>query len=61
MNAVKKLQGLAYLVSVERNGRLNKFTFKRGGEVFQIETMGLMSDDINEWKEKLFGENNEKS
>lgn len=43
---------LATLVSIERKGRMNLFTFKRNGEVFTIETMGLLSDDIAAWRKK---------
>lgn len=42
----------ATLVSIERKGRMNLFTFKRDGEVFTIETMGLLSDNIAAWRKK---------
>lgn len=43
----------AYLVSMERAGRVNKFTFVRNGQQYTIETMGLLSDDIREWQAAL--------
>lgn len=42
-----------FLTSIEREGRLNKFTFMRNGERHMIETMGLLSDDLPDWKGKL--------
>lgn len=47
------LKKRAVLIGIERSGRTNKFTFVRGAEVHQIETMGLISDDLPKWKEKL--------
>lgn len=38
------------LVAITRNGRMNVFTFERNGEHFEIETMGMLSDDIAGWK-----------
>lgn len=38
------------LVAIDRDGRVLRFTFERNGEHFQIETMGMMSDDIEGWK-----------
>jgi hypothetical protein len=49
------LQQHAYLISIERTGRVNQFTFMRGDQVHQIETMGLISDDLPGWKRKLLG------
>lgn len=43
----------AFLISVEREGRTNKFMFKRGEELYVVETMGLIGDNLKEWKEKL--------
>ncbi len=51
--ALESAQKHAYLVDIERAGRLNKFTFARDGKVYVIESMGLLSDDLREWKEKL--------
>jgi hypothetical protein len=42
------------LLSIHRNGRLNVFTFARGDQVFTVETMGLLSDNPDEWR-KLAG------
>jgi hypothetical protein len=40
------------LIDIQRNGRSNFFTFCRGNETFTIETMGLLSDDIAEWRKQ---------
>jgi hypothetical protein len=50
---LEKLQEVSMLTGIERKGRENLFTFLRGGEVIQIKTMGLMSDNMPEWKAKL--------
>lgn len=46
-------QGYAYLVGIERSGRVNRFIFRKNGTIVEIETMGLLSDNINEWKKIL--------
>lgn len=38
------------LISITRNGRMNVFTFARGETNFKIETMGLLSDNTDEWR-----------
>lgn len=38
------------LLSIHRNGRLNVFTFARGDQIFTVETMGLLSDNPDEWR-----------
>jgi len=43
----------AYLVGIEREGRTNKFIFMRNGKLIQIETIGMISDDLPEWKKQL--------
>lgn len=50
--AIEALQNACKLVSIERNGRLNIFTFERNGEFFKIETMGMLSDDFDGWKSR---------
>lgn len=50
---VKELSNKAFLVSIERKGRENIFTFLRNGKLFEIRTMGLISDNIPQWKERL--------
>lgn len=52
-----KVQGVSHnflhacrLLSIHRNGRVNLFTFSRSDEIFTIETMGLLSDDPDEWR-----------
>lgn len=44
------LNRLNTLVDIRRIGRCNTFVFSNG---YKIETMGLLSDDIHEWREKL--------
>lgn len=39
------------LIGIERVGRVNKFTFRKAGKPFTIETYGTIADNINEWKE----------
>lgn len=51
---LEKLRDRPFLIGIERVGRVNKFTFSRGeGEPYVVETMGLLSDNLPEWKEKL--------
>lgn len=40
------------LIAIYRNGRLNVFTFARGDTNFTIETMGLLSDTPQTWREQ---------
>lgn len=40
------------LLAIHRNGRLNVFTFARNDDVFSIETMGLLSDNVEEWRKQ---------
>lgn len=51
--AGQELAKHAILVGIERNGRSNIFKFMKGEEVFQIETMGLLSDDVAQWRKDL--------
>lgn len=55
IEANEALQSRSFLFSIEREGRTNKFTFIRNGKFHQIETMGLLSDDVPGWKEALLG------
>jgi hypothetical protein len=50
---LEKLKKRPFLIGIERVGRVNKFTFSRDGENYVVETMGLLSDNLPEWKEKL--------
>lgn len=43
----------AVLISITKNGRMNKFTFVRNGQMTVIETYGSWDDDPDEWREKL--------
>ncbi|QWY83200.1 hypothetical protein [Rhizobium phage RHph_X2_24] len=51
--AEKLLDDCTKLIAIERDGRVNKFTFIRNGQQLTIETMGLLSDDVNRWKKEL--------
>lgn len=53
LKTLEELKTRPYLIGIERSGRLNKFTFCRGEELYVVETMGLISDPVKEWKEKL--------
>lgn len=48
--AIKKR---AFLFAIERDGRLNKFTFIRDGLFVTIETMGMLGDNVPGWKREL--------
>lgn len=50
---LEKLRDRPFVIGIERSGRENIFTFARGSETYQVRTMGLLSDDLPEWKEKL--------
>ena len=43
----------AALVSIRRDGRMNKFTFVRNGELTVIETFGSWDDDPDRWRKIL--------
>jgi len=51
--SVERIKDLPVLVSLERNGRVNKFIFARGEKMICIETMGLISDDFGQWRKDL--------
>lgn len=51
--ANEALSKRAFIIGIDRQQRMNKFTFMRNGEVYQIETMGLISDDLPGWKKAL--------
>lgn len=53
LNSLEELKQKTMLIGIEREGRLNKFTFVRNGTVHQIETYSTMGDDLPGWKEKL--------
>jgi len=48
-----ELKDRAYLIKIERKGRENIFIFSRNNKLYQIKTMGMISDNLPEWKEKL--------
>lgn len=43
----------AALISITRNGRMNRFMFVRNGQLLTIETMGTWDDDVDGWKKQL--------
>lgn len=51
--AVEDMKKFSYLIGLERVGRVNKFKFARGDKMFEIETMGLIGDNLPQWKEDL--------
>lgn len=53
VEANEKLSQRPFLISIRRAGRSNTFVFARNGELIQIETMGLISDDVEQWKKDL--------
>lgn len=53
IKAADAMHDNAFLISIEREGRLNKFTFARGDKLVVIETMGLISDDFGQWRKDL--------
>lgn len=53
IQANEAMQSYSHLVGIEREGRFNKFIFRRNGELIEIETMSLMVDNLPEWKNKL--------
>lgn len=53
LDSIQNMEKYPVLIGIERTGRVNKFTFVRNKTVHQIETMGLISDDLPGWKEKL--------
>ena len=53
MQEVEKLKSRPMLIGINRKGRMNTFIFMKGSEMHQIETMGLLSDNLDEWKKIL--------
>lgn len=51
--AAQEMAKHAYLVGINRDGRSNKFIFVRGGQMHEIETMGLLSDNPAQWRKDL--------
>lgn len=53
LDEVEKLQDRAFLVSIQRKGRMNIMTFARNGKIYQVETMGRLADETPEWRKNL--------
>lgn len=53
IKASENISKRAHLIGISRNGRVNTFTFARAGTVYSIETMGLISDNLAQWKKDL--------
>lgn len=51
--AARAMDGRAYLFKIDVDGRTIKFTFVRGTELHIIETMSLMSADVQQWRNDL--------
>lgn len=51
--AAQEMAKHAYLIGINRDGRTNKFVFVRAGQMHEIETMGLLSDNPAQWRKDL--------
>ena len=51
--ALEQAADRAVLLGIERKGRKLVFTFVRGEQVHQIETVACLSDNMKDWKDKL--------
>lgn len=49
----EKLQKRAFLIDIQRDGKLNRFFFMRNGSVHVIETYGTLADNVTQWKKDL--------
>jgi hypothetical protein len=49
----------AVLVSMKRQGRLNRFTFQRNGKLIVVETYSTMDDNWSQWEKELLSDGNE--
>ena len=53
LRQLEELKTRPYLISMERVGRENIFTFARGEGTYQVRTMAMMSDNIPQWRQEL--------
>lgn len=53
LESLEEMKKKSFLIGIEREGRENIFTFVRGDKVHQVRTMGLLSDDLPQWKKDL--------
>lgn len=51
--AAQEMAKHAYLIGINRDGRTNKFVFVRAGQMYEIKTMGLLSDNPAQWRKDL--------
>lgn len=51
-NLYNSRHNMARLSDITRNGRVLIFTFVRQGERFTIETICMLSDNVDEWKKQ---------
>lgn len=51
--ALKDASNRTTLLDITTEGKKLKFIFVRNNELFEIETMRLMSDHVKKWKENL--------
>lgn len=42
-----------YLLDIRRDGRINTFIFQRKTELYEIKTIGMLADDVENWKSTL--------
>ena len=52
-STIKDLQSRSILLDITTKDRKLVFTFVRGDQVHQIETMRLMTDNLRKWREDL--------
>lgn len=45
-------QNSCRLITITRNGRMNIFTFQRNSDIFTIETMGMLADTPDDWRQQ---------
>lgn len=51
--AAEKLASNAFLIGIRTEGRSNIFTFARNGQLFEVRTFSMLSDDVAGWKRDL--------
>lgn len=51
--AAEKLAANAFLIGIRTENRSNIFTFSRKGELFEVRTFSMLSDNVPGWKRDL--------